>query len=164
MSSVLPGLEIERKFLVAKPSWRPAVHSAHRISQSYLPWSPGMSVRVRRFDDQAVMTFKTDLTDVTRGEWEVPIAGELADLLFALCPHPPIDKIRHRLPLGQHVWEIDQFLGRLEGLFLAEIELRDPEEEFPRPDWLGAEVTHDPRYRNSHLYRAARDVLEAAKA
>ncbi|MCC7167912.1 MAG: CYTH domain-containing protein [Rhodospirillales bacterium] len=164
MSSVLPGLEIERKFLVASQSWRPAIQSAHRISQSYLPWAPGISVRVRRIDDRAVMTFKTDLTDVTRGEWEVPIALELADLLFGLCPHPPIDKIRHRLPMGPHVWEIDQFLGRHEGLYLAEIELGDPEESFVRPDWLGPEVTHDPRYRNSALYREAESVLDEARA
>ncbi|MCC7167123.1 MAG: CYTH domain-containing protein [Rhodospirillales bacterium] len=162
MSSILPGLEIERKFLVANQSWRPAIETTHRISQSYLPWAPGVSVRVRRFDDQAVMTFKTDLTDVTRSEWEVPIPSELARLLFAMCPHPPIDKIRHRLPMGAHVWEIDQFLGRLEGLYLAEIELNDPKEEFARPDWLGPEVTHDPRYRNSHLYREPDSVLAAA--
>ena len=38
-----------------------------------------------------------------------------------------------------------------QGLTVAEIELDDENEEFPRPDWLGTEVTGDRRYYNSML-------------
>ena len=36
---------------------------------------------------------------------------------------------------------------------MAEIELDTPDQSFPRPDWLGQEVTGDPRYYNSSLLR-----------
>ncbi|MFA6686273.1 MAG: adenylate cyclase, partial [Desulfuromonas sp.] len=50
-----------------------------------------------------------------------------------------------------HRWEIDEFLGTNAGLYLAEIELESASAEFPRPQWLGAEVSHDPRYTNASL-------------
>ena len=35
----------------------------------------------------------------------------------------------------------------------AEIELASEEQAFEKPDWIGAEVTHDKRYFNSSLIR-----------
>ena len=41
---------------------------------------------------------------------------------------------------------------------MAEIELKSEDEPFARPDWLGEEVSGDPRYYNANLaehpYRA----------
>jgi adenylate cyclase len=37
---------------------------------------------------------------------------------------------------------------------LAEVELDDTETEPPLPDWLGAEVTEDPRFTNAALAAA----------
>jgi CYTH domain-containing protein len=34
---------------------------------------------------------------------------------------------------------------------VAEVELQDPDEHIEIPTWIGAEVTHDPRYFNSNL-------------
>lgn len=50
-----------------------------------------------------------------------------------------------------YFWEVDEFLGTHAGLVLAEIELTDPAQPFARPDWLGEEVTGDPRYYNANL-------------
>ena len=36
---------------------------------------------------------------------------------------------------------------------MAEIELDSPDREFPVPPWLGREVSHEPRFRNSRLVR-----------
>ena len=41
------------------------------------------------------------------------------------------------------------------GLTIAEIELASEDEAFARPDWIGEEVTGDPRYYNQALARAA---------
>jgi adenylate cyclase len=153
MPTVWPGLEIERKFLVTSDSWRTTCSGVRRIRQSYLPYAPGVSMRVRLADDEAILSFKTDLAEAVRSEWEVPIPKEMADWLFSLCPHPPIEKIRHLVEVEKHVFEVDQFLGRHEGLLLAEIELDHPEQDFPKPSWLGREVTSDKKYRNSQLYR-----------
>lgn len=53
--------------------------------------------------------------------------------------------------MGGHVWEIDEFLGVNKGLIVAEIELGSEDEAFEKPDWIGEEVSGDPRYFNSNL-------------
>jgi len=46
---------------------------------------------------------------------------------------------------------VDEFQGVNKGLKVAEIELADIDQEFPKPDWIGEDVTDDPRYFNSNL-------------
>ena len=52
---------------------------------------------------------------------------------------------------GKHTWEVDEFHGDNAGLLVAEIELASEDDAFPRPAWLGEEVTGDRRYYNSSL-------------
>jgi len=52
---------------------------------------------------------------------------------------------------GQSHFEVDEFYGSNEGLVIAEVELRQENEPFERPEWLGEEVTGDVRYYNSYL-------------
>jgi CYTH domain-containing protein len=68
-----------------------------------------------------------------------------------LCLPGTIDKVRHLIPVGRHTWEVDVFHGDNEGLVVAEIELSSEEETFEWPDWLGEEVTGDPKYYNAML-------------
>lgn len=79
-------------------------------------------------------------------------------MLDALAERPLIEKTRLRIPAGPFVWEVDEFHGENEGLVVAEIELPDEDAAFERPEWLGEEVSDDPRYFNSNLvahpYRA----------
>lgn len=62
-----------------------------------------------------------------------------------------IDKVRYPVRHGRHVWEVDVFEGSNAGLIVAEIELDDEDETFEKPDWLGEEVSDDPRYYNMNL-------------
>ena len=39
----------------------------------------------------------------------------------------------------------------LKGIVLAEIELTQPDQDLKIPDWVGAEVTDDPRYRKVNM-------------
>ena len=41
--------------------------------------------------------------------------------------------------------------GSNEGLIVAEIEIPSEDTSFEKPDWLGEEVSSDPRYFNSNL-------------
>ncbi len=50
-------------------------------------------------------------------------------------------------------YEVDEFFGENEGLVIAEIELKNEDELFSKPIWLGQEVTGDIRYYNSLLCR-----------
>ena len=62
-----------------------------------------------------------------------------------------IDKIRYIVKRDGHVWEIDEFHGDNQGLLVAEVELESEDEAIIKPDWLGDEVTADPRYYNVSL-------------
>ena len=49
--------------------------------------------------------------------------------------------------------ELDVYHGRLEGLLTAEVEFDAvaAASAFVPPDWLGRDVTDDPRYKNKKL-------------
>ena len=62
-----------------------------------------------------------------------------------------VRKIRHIVEHEGHVWEIDEFSGRHKGLVLAEVELNSIDEKIVLPNWVGQEVSSDPRYYNAKL-------------
>ena len=62
-----------------------------------------------------------------------------------------VEKTRYRIPQGDLAWEVDVFEGANAGLVVAEIELPDEARPVLLPDWVGQEVTTDPRYYNSSL-------------
>ncbi|MCR4859709.1 MAG: CYTH domain-containing protein [Bacteroidales bacterium] len=146
--------EIERKFLVAG-DFREEVSGSSRIIQGYLCSGPGRSVRIRIRDDRGYLTVKGPVRGLTRFEWEKEIPAEEARQMLELCEPGVIDKTRHLVPAadGIHTWEVDEFHGENEGLLVAEIELASEDETFPRPVWLGPEVTGDRRYYNTNLRR-----------
>ncbi|RMG29402.1 MAG: CYTH domain-containing protein [Gammaproteobacteria bacterium] len=149
--------EIERKFLVRSDAWRRQVVRSIPMVQGYLtrmghPECTRSSVRVRVAGDRAWLNIKRAELGVSRLEFEYPIPVEEArELLGRLAMGALIEKTRHEVPVGRHVWEIDVFGGANAGLVLAEIELEAADEPFERPEWLGEEVSHDPRYYNTSL-------------
>jgi adenylate cyclase len=157
------GIEIERKFLVAGDGWRAAAHAVVPMAQGYINDMGAMdrgeqkaSVRVRIQGDEAFLNLKSRELGHTRHEFDYRIPVDDARALLALCVGGLVDKRRHLVRHGGHLWEVDEFLGDNAGLVVAEIELDHADEAFERPDWLGSEVTDDPRYYNlalaSHPY------------
>ena len=144
--------EIEHKFLV-KGDFRPFVTKTHHIVQGYICSGQGRIVRVRLCDEQAFLTIKgpTEADGLSRFEWEKQIGHDEALELFKLCGTGLIEKYRHLVPVGAHIFEVDEFLGANSGLIVAEVELGSIDEPFEKPDWLGKDVSVDPRYRNSQL-------------
>ena len=145
------SIEIERKFLLSTDAWR-ALGVPVRYTQGYLSRAPGRTVRVRLAGDHAFVTIKGPARNLARAEfeYEVPV-DDARYMLEHLCERPLIDKERRRIPVGAHVFEVDEFFGENAGLVVAEVELRDANEPFERPAWLGVEVTSDMRYSNSSL-------------
>ena len=150
------NVEIERKFLV-QGDFRPGVVRSLRIRQGYLCSQSGRTVRVRLCDDRGILTIKGPVQPETlaRFEWETAIPAADAEQLLQLCETGLLSKTRHLVPAGDgvHTWEVDEFHGDNEGLVVAEIELGSSGEAFPRPAWLGEEVTGERRYYNSALTR-----------
>ncbi len=146
-------IEIERKFLVLSNDFKTAAFSQKRIVQAYLSSDPERTVRIRIKEDLAYLTIKGkgNSSGTTRLEWETEILVAAAEELLGICESGMIDKIRHEITVGNHVYEVDVFAGENEGLILAEIELASENEAFEKPVWLGEEVTHDERYYNAYL-------------
>ncbi|NKB87102.1 MAG: CYTH domain-containing protein [Acidobacteria bacterium] len=147
-------MEIERKFLVTSDAWQSNASSATRMRQGYLS-TGSLTVRARVAGDQAWLTLKGATEGITRVEREYPIPVDEAEhLLEHNVTGAVIDKTRHRVPHGDQEWEVDVFHGDNEGLVVAEIELSAEDETVDIPDWAGAEISHDRRYRNGRLATA----------
>ena len=146
------GDEIERKFLV-KDGWRSLVESCATLRQGYLNSDPARTVRVRIQDGRAVQTIKglSDESGERRPELNKKLTLAEADFMLELCEPGMIDKTRHFLPSGKHLWEIDEFHGENSGLVVAEISFKTQGEDFIKPEWLGDEVTGRREYYNSYL-------------
>jgi CYTH domain-containing protein len=144
-------VEIERKFLVTGDGWRGA-GAGTRYRQGYLSLQAGASVRVRASRDTAYLTIKGETSGVSRAEYEYPIPLAHADeLLDTLCIKPVIEKTRYRIEHRGLVWDVDEFAGENAGLVIAEVELESEEQAIELPEWVGDEVTGDPRYYNVSL-------------
>jgi len=148
------AMEIEHKFLIRDERWRREVERSVRMRQGYLTSDAHCSVRVRIAGDQGHLNIKSGTLGIQRSEYEYPIPlAEAEEILDTLCEQPLLEKTRHFVRFGGHLWEIDEFEGDNTGLIVAEVELSRVDEPFDRPDWLGADVSHDIRYYNSQLAR-----------
>lgn len=144
--------EIERKFLVNNDRYKIGSTSA-RYCQGYLKGGSTCVVRVRIADGKAMLTIKGPSKGVTRSEFEYLIPTEDANAMLELCERPLIEKIRYVVNYKGMTWEVDEFLGDNQGLVIAEIELSSEDQAFEKPDWVGEEVSSDPKYHNSNLVR-----------
>lgn len=153
------GVEIERKFLLCNDDWRAAVQRSLPMAQAYLGGDQ-VSVRVRISGAEAWLNIKSAVAGPARQEFEYLIPLDDAQALMGLAGGPSIDKTRHLVDYQGWTWEIDEFAGRNRGLVVAEIELPSVDAAFPRPDWLGVEVTDDRRYYNVALAQQPADSWE----
>ena len=145
-------IEIERKFLVKNDLWRTEVESSATLKQGYLARGRSSVVRVRIADQRATLTIKGDRHGISCAEfeYEIPLA-DAEEMLVRLCHEHVIDKVRHQVRHGGHVWDLDVFHGANAPLVIAEIELTSEHEPFVMPPWAGPEVSHDRRYANAWL-------------
>ena len=117
--------------------------------------TPKTKLRVRREEGTATLTFKGPKTGIARREFEYEIPCEDADLLLSECGERIIEKTRHCVEHLGTTWAVDVYHGIMEGVVIAEIELPSPDHEFPLPDWVGREVTHDLGYKKLNLLKKA---------
>ena len=161
--------EIERKFLVKDDSYKALAIRHYEIRQGYLSKEHGRTIRIRIRDNEAFITIKGPSLNngLSRFEWEKAIDVEDAKALLQLALPDEIQKTRWIIPAesiqksgasehsdkinNQLFWEVDEFHGRLNGMIIAEIELDNEEQCFVKPDFIGDEVTGNPKYYNSNL-------------
>ncbi len=117
---------------------------------------PKKATRIRIENDEAFFFVKgSPLKEGSIGKEDLKVPIDMAsavEILDMLCPeNEQITKTRHVVPYAGHVWQIDVFHGRNEGLVFGEIELTHEKEAFVRPPWIGEEVTQDPKYTNASI-------------
>jgi CYTH domain-containing protein len=146
------GVEIERKFLVKKEKWSQVIKEEKSLfRQGYILSDPEKTIRVRLTDTAGYLTIKGLTIGASRPEYEYTIPkADAQELLDNFCDSE-ISKIRYFITHDNKLWEVDEFLGKNEGLIVAEIELTDEHEPFSLPDWVDIEVTHEKKYSNSNL-------------
>ena len=163
------GVEIERKFLVTGDAWRAQATRAQRMVQGYLIDADQLdadrigaeqggrigaarcSVRIRIAGDTARLNIKSAELGVSRQEYEYAIPLQDGERMLRDLCNGFVEKTRHYVPCGEALFEVDEFQGDNAGLIVAELELDAVDQPFPRPQWLGAEVSAAPRYYNIRL-------------
>ena len=147
------ALEIERKFLVdAEKISELNLSGGEKIFQGYLSTEKNKTVRVRVKGEKGFLTIKSKNVGIVRSEFEYEIPVEDAEEILKLCEPKVLQKVRYKVEHAGKIFEVDIFSGKHQGLILAEVELNSPNEKIDLPNWLGEEVSDNPKYFNSNLF------------
>lgn len=159
---MIEQLEIERKFLIDLTKIdQLEKYDSVDIQQGYLLKGNNGSARVRiekyyksgkySYTDAYVM-IKQKVSSHTNKELTFPISEKEAQILLANnCQMPTISKTRYLIYSENRKWEIDVFHGHKQGLVLAELEVKDINENIIIPNWIKEEVTGQSEYYNVNM-------------
>lgn len=155
--------EIERKFLLKHPAYliiaeaeaKGVLIESFSIEQRYLSDAGDWTLRCRRITREngytCYLTMKRRISDQKAVELETEVDCLFYDQMASLCG-PTLHKTRTKIQHQGHVWEIDVFHNpELNGLEMAEIELKAEDETFAKPKWAGKDVTCRKRFKNTRL-------------
>jgi len=146
--------EIERKFLVKGNEWQTKIQRSVKYRQGYLNDAQQCSIRIRIGGEKAFLNIKSSTLGIQRHEYEYPIPLQDAnEMLDQFCQGALVEKTRHYVQDQGHLWEVDVFEGDNAGLIVAELELDDENQQFSLPEWVGQDVSDDPRYYNVCLVK-----------
>ena len=171
------GVEFERRFLLsALPNGFDWVYTKV-IRQVYWDLGDGWALRLRRqgeadFPDD-VVTLKGPRHGSSRPEYEWGLGAEEenghnsssdpahrsqsanpdAASLYRAGARRQIVKTRRGAVVDGVTWDFDEFHFANEGLFIAEVEMKDRAavDAIKQPAWAVREVTDDPRFNNENL-------------
>ena len=143
--------EIEHKYLVVNNLYKEMSTDNTLIIQGYIDRDPCHVVRIRKRGDDCFLTVKGKNKGDTRLEYEYEIPENDFPGLLSLCSGRILEKRRWFVPFHGHIWEVDEFLGDLKGMTVAEIELPSSDTEYDLPPFVGENVTGNIKYYNSNL-------------
>jgi len=145
-------VEIERKFLVANDEWRQSANRSVNIRDGLIAVYKDRKVRVRISDDIATVAIKGPRIGIVHSEfeYEIPIA-DTERMLSTLCQDDTLEKQRFFVEEAGATWQVDVYGGILQGVVIAEIELKQESQELILPRWIGKEVTGDSFYKKVNM-------------
>jgi CYTH domain-containing protein len=148
--------ERERRWRV-DPARRPPMPEAHLLVEDR--YIEETRLRLRRITEPT--TGRKALKLTRKYETDDPLARPIVTAyltdaeyeVFAALPARALAKRRYHVEEGGREFNLDCFLGPLEGLELTEIECADDAglRALPPPLWAGREVSHDPHYQGGAL-------------
>ena len=144
------NIEIERKFLINHiPN---GIENSIHIIQYYLHIDENFVQRLRLFNhEKSILSIKQNCEGMSRHEFEYEIPFDDAKKIISMGSYKYVEKNRHIISIGSHLWEIDEFLGKNKGLVIAEIELQSENDDISFPKWIDKEVTNQNKYYNYNL-------------
>lgn len=145
------AIEREHKYLVRSTQYRSMATCKYEIIQGYIDRTPSHTVRIRRKGHNCYLTIKGITLGDRRVEYEYEIPESDFNGLLNLANGIVIQKTRYIVPYEGYDWEVDEFHNTASPLTIAEIELPEECDDYPRPPFVGQEVTGDPKYYNSNL-------------
>jgi adenylate cyclase len=145
-------LEIERKFLVANDEWRQSAVRSVSIRDGLIAIYKDRKVRVRISGDIATIAIKGPRVGIGRPEfeYEIPMA-DAKRMLSTVCQGDTLEKQRFFVEDAGATWQVDVYGGILQGVVIAEIELKQESQELILPRWIGKEVTGDSFYKKVNM-------------
>jgi CYTH domain-containing protein len=149
-------IEIERKFLVANDEWRWSAVRSVRIRDGLIARYKDRKVRVRIAGDIATVAIKGPRIGIARPEfeYEIPIV-DAERVLSTMCQDDTLEKQRFFIEDAGATWQVDVYEGILQGVIIAEIELKHESQELILPRWIGKEVTGDSFYKKINMRERA---------
>lgn len=143
------ALEIERKFLVDKYPEKIMFKSCRPVQQGYIMIEKDFEIRI---SNHLKLTIKKG-NGLVREEVETKISEENFTDLWVLTEGKRVEKTRLLYVVGDYLAEFDFYQGGNKGLMTVEVEFPNVEEAnaFMPPEWFGAEVTGNYKYKNSNL-------------
>jgi adenylate cyclase len=156
-------VEIERKFLVANDDWTQSAVRSVGIRDGLIAAYQGRKVRVRISGDIATVAIKGPRTGIVRPEfeYEIPIA-DAERMLSTVCGEDTLEKERFFVEDAGATWHVDVYGGILNGVIIAEIELKQETQTLILPSWVGKEVTGDPSYKKINMRAHALEAMTRA--
>ena len=109
-------------------------------------------MRVRIFGDIATVAIKGPRTGIVRPEfeYEVPIT-DAERMLSTIRGDDALEKKRFFVEDAGATWHVDVYDGILNGVVIAEIELKQETQAPTLPSWVCKEVTGDPVYKKINM-------------
>jgi len=149
-------IEIERKFLVANDEWRQSAVRSVSIRDGLIAAYKDRKVRVRIAGDIATVAIKGPRIGIVRPEFEyqIPIA-DAERMHSTICQDDTLEKQRFFVEDAGATWHVDVYGGILQGVVIAEIELKQESQELILPRWIGKEVTGDSFYKKIKMRERA---------
>jgi adenylate cyclase len=155
-------IEIERKFLVINDEWRQLAVRSVRLRDGLIAAYKDRKVRVRIAGDHiATLAIKGSRIGIAQAEfeYEIPIA-DAERMLSTMCQGDTLEKERFFVEDGGGNWHVDVYSGILQGVVIAEVELKHESQELILPRWIGKEVTGNSFYRKINMRARALNSLQ----